>query len=81
MSFICEFCGQSSAPGTPAHKVVTARREVRYPPRYRCNRPVWEESAGKKRPRPKSGDDPGGVGWEVVREALACADCARGRGS
>lgn len=72
--FLCGLCGGVSPPRTPAAKIVTARRDVRYVPRSRANRLFRLDSQGKVKER--FTDDRGGVGWEIAREVLACPTCA-----
>ena len=72
--FVCGFCGAVTPPRTPAVKVVTARRDVHYPFRPKANRLFRLDSSGKVKER--FTDDPGGVGWGVLREVLACPPCA-----
>jgi hypothetical protein len=66
--FVCELCGSQVAPRIPAHRVVLAWRARRYPPRA-YPLPL--------RNRRHLGQDHGGVGYEISREALACPDCAQ----
>lgn len=77
--FVCGFCGAVTPPRTPAVKVVTARRDVQYPFRSRANRLFRLDSQGKVKER--FTDDRGGIGWEIVREVLACPACAARNGS
>lgn len=69
--FKCERCEQYSEDGEkPVMVVIEGRRKV-YNFRSRVNRrfdPVAQ--------RWQWVDDPGGEGWEIVREALMCAGCA-----
>ena len=53
--YICQNCGEQSAPRQAAHRVVVETREKIYP--YR------------------SESDPGGKGFETVKELLVCANC------
>jgi hypothetical protein len=45
--------------------------------RREANRFTRLDARGK--PKEYVADDPGGVGWEIAREVLACSDCAIGR--
>jgi hypothetical protein len=65
--FICHSCGMSSQPCRRAHHVVLETRPKQYGYRVSANRSVGGE-------KPK--DDPGGVGYETVREVLMCSACA-----
>ena len=68
----CELCGTVVPAGMRAFtQVVETRRRV-YPPRPQAH-PV--PGKGKKSSQKKK-DDPGGIGVEIVKEALVCAGCA-----
>ena len=73
--FKCQICGTLIA-NTPAQRVTLETRVRTYPPRKAVH---IVPTAQKKRPRSKEleyADDPGGIGLEIVREGLACPDCA-----
>ena len=72
--FICQVCGGVVAPRTPAARVVARRRPKQYPHRHAVHPHVYFDVNGKKKLRWY--DDPGGVGWEIDREVLACPPCA-----
>ncbi len=76
--FVCQLCGGVVPPRTPAARVVTRRRAKQYPPRPRANHFFQLNNDGKRRERWT--DDPGGVGWEIAREVLACPACAARNG-
>ncbi len=65
----CELCNRVSRPGERATKVVMERRPTEYPSRGKAQR----ARSGR---RSKSHDDPGGAGYEIAKEAIACATCA-----
>ena len=65
----CELCNRVSRPGERATKVVTERRPTEYPSRSKAQR----SRSGR---RSKFHDDPGGAGYEISKEAIACAACA-----
>ncbi|MEM8609782.1 MAG: hypothetical protein AAGF92_21980 [Myxococcota bacterium] len=65
----CELCNRVSRPGERATKVVTERRPTEYPSRSKAQR----SRAGR---RSKFHDDPGGAGYEIAHEAIACPACA-----
>ena len=67
----CEICGVVPAAGVALNYVVTERRAKRYAHRVKAH-PV--RIKGKKRALRL--DDSGGIGWEIVRQAKACARCA-----
>ncbi|HET6575446.1 MAG TPA: hypothetical protein VFG68_17720 [Fimbriiglobus sp.] len=77
--FVCHLCGGVVPPRTPAARVVVHRRPKRYPLRREANRVVCLDEKGKRKVRIT--DDPGGVGWEIGREVLACPACAMHRQS
>ncbi len=66
----CDLCGVVVQPNTPARKLVTETRRKVYSERHESNRIRIQ---GKKKPLHVS--DPGGVGWEVVREVKVCRAC------
>jgi hypothetical protein len=65
----CELCNRVSRPGERASKVVIERRPTEYPSRGKAQR----QRTGRKA---KLQDDPGGAGYEIAKEALACPACA-----
>lgn len=67
----CELCNRVSRPGERASKVVIERRPTEYPSRGKAQR----QRTGRKS---KQQDDPGGAGYEIAKEAVACATCAEG---
>jgi hypothetical protein len=73
----CQLCGTIAPSRTPCHKVVVERRAKRYPMREGVFRVVEHSKEGRKRVVLK--DDPGGEGFEIVREAIACPRCAAER--
>ena len=66
----CELCNRVSRPGERATKVVIERRPAEYPSRGKAQR----ARSGR---RSKFQDDPGGAGYEIAKEAMACATCAQ----
>lgn len=66
----CDLCGVVVQPNTPARKLVVETRRKVYPERRDSNRIRIQ---GKKKPLHVS--DPGGVGWEAVREVKVCRAC------
>lgn len=67
--FRCHFCAGVQTAHTKAVRVPVAARVRHYPRRPEANLVVHE---GKRRLI----DDPGGTGYEIVREVLACPACA-----
>jgi hypothetical protein len=72
--FVCQLCGTTVPPRTPAVRVVTRRRPKQYPFRPNAN-VFWRFNEEGKRKEHKT-NDPGGVGWEIAEQALACPACA-----
>lgn len=66
----CENCQNVVPPNTKAHRVVIETRLKRYPRRERANK-IKED--GKIRHIA----DPGGIGYETVREITVCPECAK----
>lgn len=71
MSFKCGVCKQTSEPGEPATRIVTETRPRTYPFRAKVFRMIDPETK-----RTYFNDDPGGKGWEIVKEMLTCTPCA-----
>ena len=72
--FVCQLCGKTVPPRTPAARVVTRRRPKQYPFRPDANVFWRPDDQGKKKERKTN--DPGGVGWEIACQVLACPACA-----
>ena len=66
----CQLCNRVSRPGERASKVVLERRPTEYPSRGKAQK----ARAGR---RSRYQDDPGGAGYEIAKEAIACAACAQ----
>ena len=66
----CEKCQNVVPAKTKAHRVVIETRKKRYPKRERANK-IKEDG------KVKHIDDPGGMGYETVREIIVCPDCAK----
>ena len=65
----CKLCNRVSRPGERATKVVLERRPAEYPSRGKAQK-------GSSERRSKAQDDPGGAGYEIAKECIACAPCA-----
>jgi len=65
----CKLCNRVSRPGERATKVVLERRPAEYPSRGKAQK-------GSTERRSKFQDDPGGAGYEIAKECIACASCA-----
>ncbi len=77
--FICGLCFIYTAPREKATRVVTETREKIYPFRKDANvfmKSEFEDGRRVKGKEEKS-NDPGGTGFEIVKEVLACQTCAR----
>ena len=66
----CQACNVVVPSNTPSRKVVIETRPKNYPPRKEANR---LRIAGKK--KPLFTDDPGGHGWEAIKEIKVCRVC------
>ncbi len=68
----CELCKKVTPPGTKAHRVVVETRPRTYPPQLKRQwigaKPIKDYMFGRT-----------GEGWEIVREVMACPDCAAQR--
>jgi hypothetical protein len=71
----CGMCASVVPSGTAASRLVLETRLKEYPFRPKANRIVYRKKDGKL--KAEWPWDPGGTGWEIVREVLACADCRR----
>ena len=60
MSFKCQQCNKAQPPHTTTIRVVAQRRQVTYKSRANDKGEVI---------------DPGGEGWEIVKELVICAEC------
>jgi hypothetical protein len=65
----CQICNVVAPPGTPAERVVIETRAAEYPSRPKAQ----HHRVGRKM---KFADDPGGAGYEIARESVACPACA-----
>jgi len=62
-------CGGVVPANTPAVRQVIETRKRKYPLREKANR-------FRKDGRIRQSDDPGGVGYEAVREIVVCLGCS-----
>ena len=65
----CYFCKAVVSEGVAAHRVVLETRPAVYRRRDRVK-------PNKINRKAKGPDDPGGNGYEIVKEVLACRSCA-----
>jgi len=87
----CQMCSQLVSAGIPAKRIVVETRVKKYPYRMRANtgferKKVFRKDQNgkdevvylKRRSRKPQHriDDPGGQGFEIVRELTVCPDCA-----
>jgi hypothetical protein len=75
----CEYCQQLQSAGTPSLLVPVQTRAVTYPKREKVYSPLTSRKPGERRHvrQDERRSDPGGVGFETVREARYCPECAR----
>ena len=73
--FRCARCQQLSPKGERASRVVMKTREKRYPRRERAMLRKFTTASGVT--MKVWVDDPGGEGFEIVREVLWCVECAK----
>jgi hypothetical protein len=77
--YTCQICGAPSESGKSAQRVTLETRVRKYPKREDVHLVPTHK---KKKPRKKENefiDDPGGIGFEIAREALVCSRCAAER--
>ena len=90
MSFVCRIGNHQSQPGERSVRIAVETREKEYPARENAHRfphslktetdfdgtpkEPNEWKVGKK--KRNAMHDPGGKGFEIVREVLACPSCA-----
>ena len=67
--FLCELCGEVVPPKTKAERVIVEKRSRSYPSRKNANKM-------KRGRKTVFATDPGGMGFEIVKEVLACPNCA-----
>jgi len=88
----CEICGEVAPPNTPATRIVLVVRPYTYPFRVNAHRdPKTHRRQGKptiltsqeaatllaaRNGKHDPCDDPGGCGYQIVKEAVACPCCA-----
>ena len=72
--FNCQLCGVTVPPRTPVARVVTHRRPKQYP--FRLNANVFRRPDSSGKIKEHKTHDPGGTGWEIATELLACPTCA-----
>lgn len=65
----CKLCNTIVPANTSARRVVVETRPAEYPSRPKAH----TQRVGRKA---KHFDDPGGAGYEIAKEALACRSCA-----
>ena len=72
----CQICNKVVPPRTKAYCIPVETRFRRYPFRPKANRVVRENPDEDKKGKIVYIDDPGGEGYEIAREVLACPECA-----
>ena len=77
--FRCQLCRSVVPAKTPCHRLVLEWRKKEYPFRPRANVLVRKPKPHAK-PKKEYRDDPGGQGYEIVKEVIVCPICAAGQG-
>lgn len=75
----CQICGAVVPEGIPANNVVLETRPRVYPFRPKVFlKKRTEQKRRRRKPDPDKDyvDDPGGTGFEIVRQVMACKACA-----
>lgn len=77
MSIKCGLCNTQTKPREKVTRIVVETEEVIYPFRKNANTFMKSEKIGDKflPGKEEKSDDPGGRGFQIVREVLACKDC------
>jgi len=68
--YVCEHCHLTIDPNTPSYLLPVKIRRKQYPFRSAANEYIDPASG-----RQKQSDDPGGTGYETVREIRVCKNC------
>lgn len=68
----CEVCDEPVSAGIRCHKVVVKKMLMDHPHRQKVFRKFDEETG-----RWYYEDDPGGRGWQIVKELKMCPSCAQ----
>ena len=68
--FNCNVCGKTAKLGTKCHMILAKRKMHQHPFRPGANR-IRNEETG----RWEFTADPGGRGWQIVKEVKACDEC------
>jgi len=72
--FRCQHCGAVTPPRVSAETIVVKIRPRVYPFRENVAEIICLRH---HRPKLETRDDPGGTGWEIVREIRVCPSCKR----
>ena len=75
--FRCQICEHLVPPRTRATRLIVDKRQRLYPARKEVHFVPDPEKKTKKKKRKKK-NDPGGTGWEIAREVIACPAYASG---
>lgn len=70
--FRCHHCGTVTPPRVSAETIVVKTRPRVYPHRPYAQRELFRPEGLQRLVRR---DDPGGTGWEIVREIRVCPPC------
>jgi len=79
MCYRCSICETVVSPKTKANLVTLSTRQKHYPRRFKAHPGFEIKKDGRKvvsRRASDRVDDPGGAGWEIASQALACPGCA-----
>lgn len=78
MSIQCGICSTQTKPREKVSRIVVETREKTYPYRSDANSFVRSEKVGDiyLQGKKEKSNDPGGKGWEIVREVIVCSSCA-----
>ena len=76
----CDLCVAVAPPRSPSARVILERRERRYPFRTKAHPLPKKLRRRFKDPDEYRKDDPGGLGWEIMKEAIACVAYAAAGG-
>ena len=74
--FKCQICSLMVANNIPAKRVTLETRVKVYEPRKEIHLVPKHKKKHPRRKEPEYRDDVGGAGLEIVRQGLACPDCA-----
>jgi hypothetical protein len=74
--YVCQICQKVTPPHTPSNRIITETRPRRYLRRSKANRVPGIRKSRRKDDDSRK-DDPGGDGYEIVREIIVCPACVQ----